>query len=64
MTYFFLSAILESMRSDRKRKMESDAGYNLLKLSWNITNLSHRVTKKKRKTAKKVGESLMLVVCS
>ena len=57
------SGILESMRSERKRKIENDAGYGILfKLSWIITNFFHRVTKKKRKTAKKVDEILMVVV--
>jgi hypothetical protein len=45
--------------------MESDAGYGiLLELGQIITNISHRVTKKKRKTAKKVDQSVIPVVCS
>ena len=46
--------------------MESDTGYGTsFKPSQIVTNLFHRVTKKKRKTAKKVDEILMLMlVCT
>jgi hypothetical protein len=64
MIYHSSPAILESMRSERKRKMENDAGYDLLlKRGEKVTKFSRRVTKKKRKTAK-VDDNIVLVALS